>query len=412
MPGRARIARAFTHMEALRSSFEALRANKFRALLTALGLVIGNASVILVVTISLTSRQYILDEIQRIGSNLIYAQYESGNNGTTATADADYVKIADVDAVRDQLGSRIVAATGVMNNFDRMWIDGREEDVNIIGTDQYYPQVRNLDLLAGRFFDAADTQQRHHVALLMQRLARRLFGGQAAAVGRTIKLHGLQFTVIGTFREKTDSLNLTELTGENVLIPITALKLFSQLERIDPLYVQARTAAAVEPLTSQIHAILQGRHRQGARYRVDNLAAILDAAKRIAAVLTAVLVVVSAIALIISGIGIMNIMLVTVTERTREIGLRMAVGAARRDVLEQFLAEAVLISLGGGLAGILIGVAIPLSVRYFTEDFQIPISPLSIAVAFTVSLLVGLVFGILPANRAARLNPTEALRYE
>ena len=145
---------------------------------------------------------------------------------------------------------------------------------------------------------------------------------------------------------------------------------------------------------------------------MDNLQAILDAAKNIAAVLTAVLVVVSAIALIISGIGIMNIMLVTVTERTREIGLRMAVGASRRDVLEQFLTEAVLISLGGGVAGILIGVAVPLTIRYFTDEVQIPISPMSIIVAFTVSLMVGLVFGILPANRAARLNPTEALRYE
>ena len=197
-----------------------------------------------------------------------------------------------------------------------------------------------------------------------------------------------------------------------MLIPITVLKYFAPIERIDPLYVQARNARDVEPLTDSVRLILESRHRSGARYRVDNLAAILAAARRIAAVLTAVLVVVSAIALIISGIGIMNIMLVTVTERTREIGLRMAVGAARRDVLEQFLAEAVIISLGGGLAGILIGIAIPLSIRLFTEDVQIPISPLSIVVAFTVSLLVGLVFGILPANRAARLNPTEALRYE
>jgi len=125
-----------------------------------------------------------------------------------------------------------------------------------------------------------------------------------------------------------------------------------------------------------------------------------------------VLILVSALALIISGIGIMNIMLVTVTERTREIGLRMAVGAARRDVLEQFLAEAVIISMTGGVAGILIGVAIPLSVRFFADDFAVPISPLSIAVAFTVSLIVGLAFGLLPANRASRLNPTEALRYE
>jgi putative ABC transport system permease protein len=400
------------HGEALRCSIEALRANKFRAFLTALGLVIGNASVILVVTISLTGREYILEQIQRIGSNLIYAQYDAGNNGAMAAADADFIKEADVEAVRAQLGSRIVAATGVMNSFDRMRIDGREQDVNITGTDEFYPMVRNLDLLAGRFFDGSDVRDRHRVALLMQRLAFKLYGSQAAAVGQIIKLHGLQFTVIGTFREKTESFGLSELTGENALIPITVLKYFAQLERIDPLYVQARNASAVEPLTVAIRSILESRHRAGARYRVDNLAAILEAARSIAAVLTAVLIVVSAIALIISGIGIMNIMLVTVTERTREIGLRMAVGAARRDVLEQFLAEAVLISLGGGVAGILIGIAIPLSIRFFTDDVLIPISPVSIAVAFMVSLLVGLVFGILPANRASRLNPTEALRYE
>jgi putative ABC transport system permease protein len=400
------------HAEAIRFSFQALRANKFRAFLTALGLVIGNASVILVVTISLTSRDYILDQIQRIGSNLIYAQYDAGNNPALGVAAADYIKIADVEAVRAQLGPRIVAATGVMNNFDRMRIQGGELDVAIIGADHEYPRVRNLDLLAGRFFDASDVSQRRRVALLMERLARRLFGSQRAAVGQTVKLHGLQFTVIGTFKEKTESFGLSELSGENVLIPISVLRYFSPLERIDPLYVQAKNASDVEPLTKLVQTIIESRHRTGARYRVDNLAAILSAARRIATVLTVVLMLVSALALIISGIGIMNIMLVTVTERTREIGLRMAVGAARRDVLEQFLAEAVVISLTGGIAGIAIGVAIPVSVRYFTDDFSVPISPLSIAVAFGVSVLIGLIFGILPANRAARLNPTEALRYE
>jgi putative ABC transport system permease protein len=368
--------------------------------------------VILVVTISLTSRDYILDQIQRIGSNLIYAQYDAGNNTATAAGAADFIKIGDVDAVRDQLGSRIVAATGVMNSFDRIRIQGSEEDVAIIGSDQYYPLVRNLDLLSGRFFDAVDVTQRHRVALVMERLARRLFGSPAAAVGQTIKLHGLQFTVIGAFKEKTESFGLSELTGENVLIPISVLRYFAPIERIDPLYVQAKSAAEVEPLTKAVQVILESRHRAGARYRVDNLAAILDAAKRIATVLTIVLMMVSALALIISGIGIMNIMLVTVTERTREIGLRMAVGAARRDVLEQFLAEAVIISLGGGVVGIMIGIAIPFSVRFLTDEVSIPISPVSILVAFGVSLMVGLVFGLLPANRAARLNPTEALRYE
>ena len=400
------------HSEALRFSFQALRANKVRTFLTALGLVIGNASVILVVTISLTSRDYILEEIQRIGSNLIYAQYEGGNSSATATSAADYVKVADVDAVRDQLGSRIVAATGVMNSFDKIRLDGREEDVAIIGSDHYYSMVRNLDLLAGRFLDASDISQRQRVALLMERLARRLFGSQSAAVGQTVKLHGLQFKVVGTFKEKTESFGLSELSGENVLIPISVLRYFAPIERIDPLYVQARSAADVESITGIVKSILEARHRAGAKYRVDNLAAILAAARRIATVLTIVLMMVSALALVISGIGIMNIMLVTVTERTREIGLRMAVGANRRAILEQFLAEAVTISMAGGLAGILIGVAIPLSVRFFTDDFAIPISPVSIAVAFGISLLVGLTFGMLPANRAARLNPTEALRYE
>jgi putative ABC transport system permease protein len=398
--------------EALSASIAALAANKFRAFLTALGLVIGNASVILVVTVSLTSRDYILDQIQRIGSNLVYAQYEAGNNPSMAAADADFIKIADVEAVREQFGSKIVAATGVMNNLDKMRVAGRDEDVSIIGSDQYYPAVRNLALLAGRFVDEGDVTGRHRVAMLTERLARRLFGGQQQSVGQTIKLHGLQFAVVGTFKEKTDSFGLSELSGENVLIPITVLRYFARIERIDPLYVQAKTPEQVESLTRNIQTLLESRHRQGARYRVDNLAAILDAARSIAKVLTLVLILISAIALIISGIGIMNIMLVTVTERTREIGLRMAVGAARRDVLQQFLAEAILISLAGGLAGILIGVAIPLSVQYFTDDIQIPVSWLSIVIAFSVSLLVGLVFGLLPANRASRLNPTEALRYE
>src|SRR5580704_2080434 len=194
-----------SYTEALRTSVESLRANKLRAFLTALGLVIGNASVILVVTISLTSRDYILTQIQRIGSNLIYAQYDGGNNPAMGTSDADYIKIADVDAVRDQLGSRIVAVTGVMNNFDRMIIEGREEDVAVIGADGDYPRVRNLALLAGRFVDSHDVERSERVAMLTERLAKRLFGGQQQAVGKVIKIHDLQFTVIGTFKERTDT---------------------------------------------------------------------------------------------------------------------------------------------------------------------------------------------------------------
>ncbi len=398
--------------ETIRTSLQALGANKVRTFLTALGLVIGNASVILVVTISLTSRDYILTQIQRIGSNMIYAQYEAGNNSSAAVVDADFIKIADVDAIRRQLGSEIVAATGVMNNYDRLRVNGKDEDISIIGSDEYYHSVRNLALLAGRFLDAGDITLRQRVALLTEKLARRIFGSQSAAVGQTIKLHGLQFIIVGTFKERAESFGLSEVSAETVLIPITVLRNFAPIERIDPLYVQALTAGDVDTITKKVRMIVESRHRTGARYKVDNLGEILNTAKSIATILSLVLVLVSTIALIISGIGIMNIMLVTVTERTREIGLRMAVGAGRRAVLEQFLTEAVIISVAGGALGIMVGLAIPLAVQFFAEDFAIPISYWSILIAFVVSAAVGLIFGYIPASRASRLNPTEALRYE
>ena len=397
--------------ESFRFSLHAMSANKFRTFLTALGLVIGNASVILVVTISITSRDYILDQIRGIGSNLIYAQYSAGTN-TSTKVDADFIKLNDVEAVRQQLGSRLIAATGVMTNYGRMLINGKEQDVSVIGSDQHYPEVRNMVLLSGHFMDESDVQTRQKVVMLTEKLAQKLYGGPAAAVGKVIKLYGLQFTVIGTFKEKTGTFGLSEITNETVLMPITVIKYFTPVERIDPMYVQSRLASDVQPLTAAIKQLLESRHRIGARYDVENLSGILEAARKIALVLTLVLIMVSAIALIISGIGIMNIMLVTVSERTREIGLRMAVGASRHAVLEQFLTESVVISLAGGLIGIVLGISIPLSVRFLTDDIRVPISPMSVVVAFGVSVAVGVIFGMLPASRASQLNPTEALRYE
>jgi len=393
-------------------SIQALRANPVRSLLTGLGMVIGTASVILVVTIALTSQNYILEQIEGVGSNMVFAQYEIGSQQTAAQVDADFIKLGDVEAVREAVSDRIVAATPIMNNFDRMVIQGKEQDVLIVGSDQFYKSVRNLVVLAGRFLDSNDVALRQKVALLTDKLAIRLYGSQTAAVGQVIKLHGLQFTVIGTFKEKVSSFGQSELNNETILIPITLQRYFTRVERIDPLYVQAKTPEDVEAVTQSVTKVLESRHRSGAKYKVENLSAILSAAKSISFVLSLVLLLVSTIALVISGIGIMNIMLVTVTERTREIGLRMAVGASRREILLQFLTEAVIISLGGGVLGILLGVAMPLSVQFFTDDMHIPISMTSIVVAFSVSCVVGLVFGMLPASRASKLNPTEALRYE
>src|SRR5579883_24172 len=369
--------------EAIRFSFQALKANRLRTFLTALGLIIGNASVILVVTISLASKDLILDQIRGIGSNLIYAVNEVAGVNVAKFQD-DFIKISDVQALREELGNQIVAASAVINMHDQIVVNGSVRLVTVDGVDQYYARVRNLVILRGRAFDESDITLRERVAMLTDKLAIRLFGSQDAALGQTVKIEQFRFTV---------------------------MKYFMPYERIEPVYLEARNAADVPSITQEVERMLQNRHRPGAKYDVENLSAILDTAESIANVLTVVLIVISTIALVISGIGIMNIMLVTVTERTREIGIRMAIGASRREILLQFLVEAVLISLIGGLLGILVGLAIPLSVRFIT-DIRVPISLISVLVAFAVSFTVGVAFGLLPARRASQLNPTEALRYE
>jgi putative ABC transport system permease protein len=398
-------------IEAIRFSSQALQANRLRTFLTILGPIIGNASVILVVTISLASKDLILNQIRGIGSNLVYASLES-SGANAAQVQADFVKLDDVRALRDALGDSIVAAAPVMQGSDDVVVNGLVRQIAVVGVDEYYRQVRNLVILAGRSFDESDVTLRQHVAMVTAKLATRMFGSQGAAVDQKITVFGLQFTVIGTFREKTSTFGQGEVQDETILIPITVMRNFVPYERIDPVYLQVREARDVPAVGRDVGAILSRRHRPGAKYDVQDLTSILDTANTIATVLTIVLIIVSAIALVISGIGIMNIMLVTVTERTREIGLRMAVGASRRGVLLQFLVEAILISLIGGVIGIFIGLGVPLSVRLITDQVKVPISPISVFIAFAVSFTVGVTFGLLPARRASQLNPTEALRYE
>src|SRR5260370_30351443 len=257
----------------------------------------------------------------------------------------------EVEALRQNLGADIVAATGVMSNFDRIPIGGKERDVKVIGTDQASQPVRDIVISSGRFLDESDISLREKVGLLTDQLAIRMYGSRASALNQVIKIYGLEFTVIGTFHEKVETFGQSEVERDTILIPITVLRYFTPVERIDPLYVQVRSAQEVERVAARVQEIVGARHRPGASYRVDTLTAILNAAKNISLILSMVLVLVSTITLVISGIGIMNIMLVTVTERTREIGVRLAIGAAPREILLQFLTEAVIVSLGGGMLG-------------------------------------------------------------
>ena len=236
--------------EAVQFSLQSLRANPLRTFLTALGLIIGNASVILVVTISLVGRDFILDQIRGIGSNLVYASYETGGQNI-ANVQADFIKLADVQAVRNALGSEIVAATAVLPSNDRIVVNGRERDVTIIGTDDQYSKVRKLVILAGRAFDQGDVTLREHVAMVTEKLAQRLYSSPQLAVGKVIKLHQLRFTIIGVFRERTSTFGQTELQEETAMIPLSVAKDFVQYERVDPMYVQVRYAEDVRSAEQQ-----------------------------------------------------------------------------------------------------------------------------------------------------------------
>jgi putative ABC transport system permease protein len=230
-------------------------------------------------------------------------------------------------------------------------------------------------------------------------------------VGKVVKLTGLPFTVIGTFRERVETFGQTEIEDNTMLIPYSVTRYFMETPAIKIAYFSMADSSMVVAATAQIQHVLQSRHRAESVYNVQNLTAVLAMMDRIASGLTWVLLLVSMVTLVVSGIGIMNIMLATVTSRIREIGIRKAVGATNREIRFQFLAEAMLISLIGGFAGIVIGLAIPYSVRFLTE-YRIPISGLSAIIAILVSSLVGVVFGTLPAARASQLDPVESLRYE
>ena len=285
------------------------------------------------------------------GANLIYAYYEAGGN--VSEAEADYITLDDLDAVKFQLGDMAQGIAGVMGTWDRLFIDGRPRQIRVLGSNEQYRVVRNLEIPAGRFFDANDVAARVKICLLTEPLARKLFGSPEQAIGEAIQVHGLKFSVVGVFREGVETLGQTEVAADSVLIPITVMKYFQPRERIDPLYVSVRSQQEVETATNLIHQTLVSRHRPGSLYKVENLSSILSATKDIALALTVVLILVAAVTLAISGIFIMNIMLISVTERTREIGIRLSVGATRRQIRAQFLAEAICISTLGGLAGVL-----------------------------------------------------------
>ena len=283
--------------------------------------------------------------------------------------------------------------------------------MQILGVYPEYLQVRNLVVLSGRFFDAEDSQAHNKVGLITEKMAQEVYGSTQAAIGKVIKLTGLPFTIIGTFKERVNTFDQTEVVGSTMLIPYAVSRYFTDTPSVKLMYFSMEDPSMVVTATTQIKRVLQSRHRPESVYDVTNLTELLSVADRSSTMLTWMLLLISAVTLLVGGIGIMNIMLATVTSRIREIGIRKAVGATNREIRFQFLAEAILISLIGGFAGIVIGLAIPYSVRFLTE-YRVPINGWSAVIAIVVSSLVGVIFGTVPAARAAQLDPVESLRYE
>jgi len=397
--------------EIARIAFDSFAANKVRFALTALGMVIGSASVILVVTIGLTGKQYVLNLIQEIGSNWIYVDYEGG--GSTATPDQqDYMTREDLNAVVTQVPG-VMASSPTLEMHDRISLGaGKVKDMLVLGVASEYRTVRNLLITNGRFFDDQDAGTHAKVAVVTEPLATQLFGSPAAAVRRSFAISGIPFTIIGTFRERVNTFGQSEIADQTILIPYPVARYFTGTDNVKELFFSMRDSGNVNEATKQIQQIIQSRHRKNSVYHAQNLSQLVTVAGQIADALTIGLMMISAVTLAVSGIGIMNIMLANVRSRIREIGVRKAVGATFREIQLQFLTEAVLISLGGGVIGTILGLAVPISVRFFFPDYPIPISAWSVVIALATSIIVGVLFGTLPATRAAQLNPVESLKFE
>jgi len=395
--------------ETLSVSVDALRANKLRAVLTSLGVIIGSASIVLVVTVALTSKKFVISKIEAVGSNVVWA--ELVRSSEKAQPLSYELTLEDLEAVKNVIPEAVQAA-GTSDIQMSVVAQGVVRPVTLIGVTAGYQEIRRLVVLRGRYLDALDMETRSKTCVITPQLAKRLFG-QDNPVGRELHVGELIFTIIGVFNERVETFGLSDIQTETVLIPFGLIKYYTGLNTLKVLDVQAATPESVTRVQRRLSELLQSRHPSSAEYHVQTLTSILTAAKDISLALTIVLIVIAFIALLISGIGIMNIMLVTVTERTREIGIRKAIGAARKEIMYQFLTEAFLISGGGAVLGILIGLLVPAVAQMFLPgNLRVPVSPLSVVLAFVVSCSTGLFFGYLPANQAAKLQPIESLRYE
>jgi len=398
--------------EIVRIAVDSFKASKVRFLLTMLGMVIGSASIILVVTLGLTGKEYAHNLISSIGPNMVEMEYNGGSvTGPDNTSTPDFMTRDDMQAVVEQVPG-IIASSPMLEDHDRISIGGGiVKETMILGVSPQYKQVRNLVILGGRFFDDQDARAHTKVAVIVETFAKELFGSTKAAVGRSISIHGIPFIIIGVFKESIETFGESEISDQTILIPYEVARYFTGTNTVKEIFFTMKDSRLVIPASAQILEIIKSRHRPTSVYVAFNLTQVLSVMDRIANMLTIVLTLAAAITLVVSGVGIMNSMLANVSARYREIGIRKALGATSKEIRLQFLTEAVFLSLTGGIIGTILGLSVPLSVSFLTP-FKIPISIWSVVIALGTSVLVGVLFGTIPANRAAHLDPVQTLKYE
>jgi putative ABC transport system permease protein len=392
--------------EGFKFALGALSADKVKASLTMLGIIIGSTAIVLVVTIVSTGKEYIATQIQGIGANIAYATLQRSGN---LTRKEDEITAEDLSAIREALPS-VKLIAGTYDAPADFQVGARTHRARLVGVTEDFQRIRNLKITSGRYFDQEDFVSRAKVCIVTDYVAKAVFGNDPA-IGNTMKLEQFRCTIVGTFRESIPTFGQSEIQNETVLVPYPLIRTITGDNFFQVIYAQAASPEMVPQMTSEIRHILYSRHRPDAPYTVENLASLLKTAKDVSFAMSMVLLAVAILTLTVAGTGIMNIMLVNVSQRTKEIGVRKALGARPAEIRFQFLIEAGFISFLGALAGVIIAVVL----TYFLDDLiessvSIAVSWAGVAVALIMSTGVGVLFGYWPATSAAKLDPILAIR--
>ncbi len=397
--------------ELLLTALDTIRANKIRAFLTTLGVVIGVLSVILLVSLGEGAREYLAETFAGMGSNLL--QVTPGKRETKGFGNPPLGTIHKITREDEQALSRrattLDGVSGVVNGGGTVRYENRRRDTFILGVGARFDEIRQMRVDQGRFFLQEDLDAHRRFAVLGRTVVAELFG-EENPLGRVIKVAESEFRVIGVMEHKGTTLGFD--LDDLVFIPSsTALDLFA-VDGLTSILCRARDKANIDEAIQELTDLLRRRHNDQIDFTIISQDDMLSTVNGIMATMSLVLLAIASIALLVGGIGIANIMLVSVRERTREIGVRRAVGAKRHHILLQFLAESVLISLFGGLIGLLLGATIIFTARLLVPTLPIQLSPKIVAIAVGFSAVVGVLSGVVPARRAANLDPVDALRYE